>query len=93
MHPAQLCSGFRTIFLFCLVCGPPCYTLSRKKEKILIIGTLGSGWDHIWACRMVQITNFDVKTLIHALELKLWLFEVCIGSHLLAMFAHTKFYE
>ena len=22
MHPAQLCGGFRTIFFFCLVCGP-----------------------------------------------------------------------
>ena len=37
---------------------------------------------------MAQITNFDRETfLIHALELKLWLFEVCIGSHSLAMFA------
>ena len=42
----------------------------------------------IWARRMAQITNFDRETfLIHALELKLWLFEVCIGSHSLAMFA------
>ena len=41
---------------------------------------------------MAQITNFDRETfLIHALELKLWLFEVCIGSHSLAMFA-KKFY-
>ena len=37
---------------------------------------------------MAQITNFDRETfLIHTLELKLWLFEVCIGSHSLAMFA------
>ena len=37
---------------------------------------------------MVQITNFDRETiLIHALELKLWFHEVCIGSHSLAMFA------
>ena len=37
---------------------------------------------------MAQITNFDREIfLIHALELKLWLFEVCIGSHSLAMFA------
>ena len=37
---------------------------------------------------MAQIMNFDRATfLIHALELKLWLFEVCIGSHSLAMFA------
>ena len=37
---------------------------------------------------MAQITNFDRETfLIHALELKLWLLEVCIGSHSLAMFA------
>ena len=37
---------------------------------------------------MAQITNFDRETfLIHALELKLWLFEVCIGSHSLVMFA------
>ena len=37
---------------------------------------------------MAQITNFDREIfLIHTLELKLWLFEVCIGSHLLAMFA------
>ena len=36
---------------------------------------------------MAQITNFDQETfLIHALELKLWLFEVCIGRHSLAMF-------
>ena len=36
---------------------------------------------------MAQITNFDRETfLIHTLELKLWLFEVCIGSHSLAMF-------
>ena len=42
----------------------------------------------IWARRMAQITNFDRETfLIYALELKLWLFEVCIGSHSLAMFA------
>ena len=42
----------------------------------------------IWARRMAQITNFDRETfLIHALELKLWLFEICIGSHSLAMFA------
>ena len=44
---------------------------------------------------MAQITNFDQETfLIHALELKLWLFEVCIGSHSLAMFAKKwdKFY-
>ena len=41
---------------------------------------------------MAQITNFDRETfLIHTLELKLWLFEVCIGSHSLAMFA-KKFY-
>ena len=41
---------------------------------------------------MVQITNFDSKTfLIHALELKLWLFEVRIGNHSLSVFAH-KFY-
>ena len=47
----------------------------------------------IWARRMVQITNFNVKTfLIHALELKLWLYEVCIESHSLAMFAHKKCY-
>ena len=37
---------------------------------------------------MVQIMTFDIK--IFALELKLWLFEVCIGSHSLAMFAHKK---
>ena len=37
---------------------------------------------------MARIMNFDRETfLIHALELKLWLFEVCIGSHSLAMFA------
>ena len=37
---------------------------------------------------MAQITNFDRETfLIHTLELKLWLFEVCIGSHSLAIFA------
>ena len=37
---------------------------------------------------MAQITNLDRETfLIHALELKLWLFEVCVGSHSLAMFA------
>ena len=37
---------------------------------------------------MAQITNFDQETfLIHALELKLWLLKVCIGSHSLAMFA------
>ena len=37
---------------------------------------------------MAQIMNFDRETfLIHTLELKLWLFEVCIGSHSLAMFA------
>ena len=37
---------------------------------------------------MAQIMNLDRETfLIHALELKLWLFEVCIGSHSLAMFA------
>ena len=37
---------------------------------------------------MAQITNFDREIfLIHALELKLWLFEVCIGRHSLAMFA------
>ena len=37
---------------------------------------------------MAQITNFDGEIfLIHALELKLWLFEVCTGSHSLAMFA------
>ena len=42
----------------------------------------------IWARKMAQITNFDRDTfLIHTLELKLWLFEVCIGSHSLAMFA------
>ena len=42
----------------------------------------------IWARRMAQITNFDRETfLIHTLELKLWLFEVCIGSHSLVMFA------
>ena len=42
----------------------------------------------IWARRMAQITNFDRETfLIHTLQLKLWLFEVCIGSHSLAMFA------
>ena len=29
---------------------------------------------------MAQIMNFDRETLIHALELKLWLFEVYIGS-------------
>ena len=41
---------------------------------------------------MAQITNFDRETfLIHALELKLWLFEVCIGSHSLAMFAKKNF--
>ena len=45
----------------------------------------------IWAHRMVQIMNFDIKTFsIHALELKLWLFEVCTGSHAFAMFAHKK---
>ena len=31
-------------FFFLLSVWSPCYTLSRKK-KILIIGTLGSGWD------------------------------------------------
>ena len=37
---------------------------------------------------MAQIMNFDRETfLIHTLELKLWLFEVCIRSHSLAMFA------
>ena len=37
---------------------------------------------------MAQIMNFDREIyLIHALESKLWLFEVCIGSHSLAMFA------
>ena len=37
---------------------------------------------------MAQIMNFDREIfLIHALELKLWFFEVCIGSHSLAMFA------
>ena len=48
---------------------------------------------------MAQITNFDRETfLIHALELKLWLFEVSLGSHSLAMFgkkilwAREKFY-
>ena len=42
----------------------------------------------ILARRMAQITNLDRETfLIHALKLKLWLFEVCIGSHSLAMFA------
>ena len=47
----------------------------------------------IWARRMVQITNFDIKTVsIHTLELKLWLFEVYLGSHSLAMFAHKKFW-
>ena len=41
---------------------------------------------------MAQITNFDRETfLIHALESKLWLFEVCIGSHSLAMFAKKFF--
>ena len=41
---------------------------------------------------MAQITNFDRETfLIHALELKLWLFEVCIGSHSLAMFSKKIF--
>ena len=41
---------------------------------------------------MAQITNFDRETfLIHTLELKLWLFEVCIGSHSLAMFAQKIF--
>ena len=41
---------------------------------------------------MAQITNFDRETfLIHALELKLWLFEVCIGSDSLAMFAKKNF--
>ena len=41
---------------------------------------------------MVQITSLDIKIfLIHALALKLWLFEVCIGSHSLAMFALRKF--
>ena len=29
MHPALLCGGFRTIFFFCLVCGP----LEKKKKK------------------------------------------------------------
>ena len=49
---------------------------------------LGLNVSFIWARRMAQITNFDRKTfLIHALELNLWLFEVCIGSHSLAMFA------
>ena len=38
---------------------------------------------------MAQITNFDRETFfIHALEFKLWLFEVCIGSHSLAVFAN-----
>ena len=42
---------------------------------------------------MVQITNLDVKTFsIHTLQLKLWLFKVCIGSHSLARFAHKKVY-
>ena len=37
---------------------------------------------------MAQITNFDRETfLIHTLELKLWRFKVCIGSHSLAIFA------
>ena len=37
---------------------------------------------------MAQITNFDRETfLIHTLELKLWIFEVGIGSHSYAMFA------
>ena len=37
---------------------------------------------------MAQITNFDRETfLIHTLEVKLWHFEVCIGSHSLSMFA------
>ena len=40
---------------------------------------------------MAQITNFDREFLIHALELKFLLFEVCIGSHSLAMFA-KEFY-
>ena len=42
---------------------------------------------------MVQIMDFDIKTFsIHALELKLWLFKVCTGSHAFAMFAHKKNY-
>ena len=41
---------------------------------------------------MAQITNFERETfLIHALELKLWLFEVCIGSHSLATFGKKIF--
>ena len=36
--------------------------------------------------------NFDRETfLIHALELKLWLFEVCIGSHSLANVCQKNF--
>ena len=68
----------------------PCYTLSRKKKRFPLLGLWGAVGtvSFIWARRMAQITNFDRETfLIHALELKLWLFEVCIGSHSLAMFA------
>ena len=62
MHPAQLYGGFRTIFFFCLVFWSPCYTLSSKKKKILIIGTLGSGWDRKFHMGTQNGSNYELRS-------------------------------
>ena len=36
------------------------YTLSRKKKKILIIGTLGSGWDRKFYMGTQNGSNYEL---------------------------------
>ena len=62
------------------------------------MGLLEALWAIIftWACRIGQNQKFDLKDLIHTLELKLWHFEVFpyvyIGKPLqFAMFTHMRY--
>ena len=50
---------FSNNFFFCLVFWSPCYTLSRKK-LILIIGTLGSGWNRKFYMGAQNGSNYEL---------------------------------
>ena len=95
--PSSIIWWFLDNFFFCLVFRSPCYTLSRKKKKILIIGTLGSGWDRKFYMGAQNGSNAEIwpsGILIHALESKLRPFEFphmfVQGSHAFAMFPPTR---
>ena len=77
--PSSIIWWFLDNFFFCLVFRSPCYTLSKKKQNIIIRGGTGNAWGCNFYTGTQNGSEYEIwwhGNLIHTLELKLWHFKV-----------------